>query len=66
MQELLPPDFNSSSESSEGENSDDLSVMGFDDPWALGEVPEKSDMSDLWVTEEEAAGRKKYSINKQK
>ena len=66
---MVPPQFDSSSESSDGdaEMSEDY-IFGYDDPWTLGEVSEKMDMSDLWVVEDtvplaDIKGRK-YSINK--
>ena len=67
-QELLPPKFESSSESSEDTDSAEEGLLGFDDPWSLGDVPEKMDMSDLWVTEDTAPltsnkGGKKYSTS---
>lgn len=49
------------------------SPLDFDDPWSLGgalEVPEKMDMSDLWVTEDtvplQTTKRSKFSISKHK
>lgn len=71
VQELLPPKFDSSSESSGDEMGfSGGSPSGFDDPWTLGEVSEKVDMSDLWVTEDTLplteSKRRKYSISKHK
>lgn len=72
LQELLPPKFESSSESSDSEvGYPGEGPLGFDDPWSLGglEVPEKLDMSDLWVTEDtmpltDSKPGKKYSFHK--
>lgn len=72
MQELQPPQFNSSSESSEDECVVGDSLLGFDDPWSLGgELTEKMDMSDLWVTEDtvpltDTKKSKRYSFSRQK
>lgn len=73
-QELLPPKFESSSESSDDEaDYPGENPLGFDDPWSLGqlEVPEKLDMSDLWVTEDtvpltDSKPGRKYSISRHK
>ena len=69
VQELLPPQFESSDSSDESDVSEQFGLT-FDDPWTLGEpVPEKTDMSDLWVTEDTmplTERKRKYSVIRKK